>query len=108
MLHAWKTPAWVDGAPCVDASYTCTCPAVELAELGCRRVIVVSPEHGELYRDFFQSSPMPKSHGEVLLRVVQPSSNLAEIGVDYLKVTEDGLSAAYEQGVRAGQAFIAR
>ena len=34
MLHAWEIPAWVNGQPYVDASYTCTCPAEKLAMLG--------------------------------------------------------------------------
>jgi hypothetical protein len=50
----------VSGAPFVDASYTCFCPAVELAELGCREVIAISPEAGVLYRDFFHSRSCPR------------------------------------------------
>lgn len=106
MLHAWKTPAWIDGRPFVDASYTCSCPAVALAELGCRRVIAISPESGPVYTDFFQSSRMPQTHGGVPIDVIQPKRNLAEIGVDYLKVTEEGLVEAYARGRKAGESFL--
>jgi hypothetical protein len=107
MLHAWKTPAWIDGRPFVDASYTCSCPAAALAELGCRQVIAVSPESGQVYTDFFQSSPLPESHVGVPIRVIQPARNLSEIGVDYLRATDEGLSAGYDEGRRAGEAFLA-
>jgi len=32
--------------------------------------------------------------------------NLAEIGVDYMNVAEDGLEEAYELGLRAGTEFL--
>jgi len=32
--------------------------------------------------------------------------NLAEIGVDYLNVTNEGLEKAYELGLRAGTEFL--
>ena len=106
MLHAWKVPAAIDGKPFVDASYTCSCPAVQLAEMGCRKVIAISPEAGPVYSDFFQSAVLPVSHRGVPIRVVQPSRNLAELGVDYLKVTEEGLLAAYAEGRRAGDELV--
>ncbi len=107
MLHAWKTPGWIDGRPFVDASYTCSCPAAPLAELGCRRVIAISPESGPVYTDFFQSAPLPRLHHGVPIHLVQPGRNLSEVGVDYLKVTEEGLAAAYAMGREAGDAFVA-
>jgi hypothetical protein len=107
MLHAWKTPAWIDGAPFVDASYTCSCPATALAEMGCRHVVVISPECGPVFTDFFQAAPLPQSHHGVPIRVVQPRRNLSEIGVDYLKATTEGFSAAHEEGRTAGRAFLA-
>jgi hypothetical protein len=106
MLHAWKTPAWIDGHPYVDASYTCLCPALELAELGCAQVVAISPEEGPLYRDFFQSSEIPSSQGNASIHLVKPRRNLAELGVDYMKVTASGLAAAYELGRAAGRTFL--
>lgn len=55
MLHTWKAPGWIDGKPYVDASYTCMCPAIEIAELGYECVVAVSPETGPFYRDIYQA-----------------------------------------------------
>ncbi|HUL36835.1 MAG TPA: hypothetical protein VLW47_04055 [Thermodesulfobacteriota bacterium] len=106
MLHAWKTPAWIEGFPYVDASYLCECPAVELAQRGCDNVIAISPEAGQVYRDFFQAEKLPSSCGKIPILIVQPLLNLAEMGVDYMNVAEDGLEKAYELGLRAGTEFL--
>jgi len=106
MLHAWKTPAWVEGCPCVDALYLCNCPAIELAQRGCDKVIAISPEEGQVYRDFFRAEKMPSSYGNIPIFIVQPSLNLAEIGVNHLNVTDEGLEKAYELGLRAGTEFL--
>jgi hypothetical protein len=106
MLHAWKTPAWIEGVPYVDASYTCVCPAIELAQRGCDRVIAISPEAGQVFRDFFQSDILPSSWGSIPIYTVQPPSNLSEIGVDYMKVTDKGLDRAYELGHKIGIDFL--
>jgi predicted patatin/cPLA2 family phospholipase len=106
ILHAWKTPAWIEGFPYIDASYLCQCPAVELAQRGCDKVIAISPEAGQVYRDFFQAEKLPSSYGKIPILIVQPLLNLAEIGVDYINVTEEGLEKAYELGLRAGTEFL--
>ena len=106
MLHAWKTPAWIEGFPYADASYLCECPAVELAQRGCDKVIAISPVVGRVYRDFFQAEKLPSSYGKIPILIVQPLLNLAEIGVDYMDVQEDGLEKAYELGLRAGTEFL--
>jgi hypothetical protein len=105
MLHAWKTPAWIDGRPYIDASYTCMCPALELAEMGCTDIVAVSTEVGPLYRDFFQSIEIPSRYLGARIHLVRPKRELADIGVDYMKVTEEGLGFAYELGVDAGKEF---
>ena len=105
MLHAWKMPAWTDGQPYIDASYTCLCPALELAEMGCTEIIAISPEAGPLYRDFFQSAEIPSKYLDAKIHVIRPKSDVAEIGVDYLKVTEEGLIRVYELGIEAGRDF---
>ena len=106
MLHAWKTPAWIDRQPYIDASYTCVCPAVELAQMGCATVIAISPESGPLYRDFFESSEVPSKYGDSTIHLIKPDRNLADIGVDYMKVTNEGLEEAYYWGREAGRAFL--
>jgi len=106
MLHAWKIPAWVDGFPCIDASYLCECPAIEIAQRECDKVIAISPEAGPVYRDFFRAEKLPSSYGNIPILIVQPLSNLAEIGLDYMNVTDEGLDKVYELGSRAGAKFL--
>lgn len=106
MLHAWKTPAWIRGVPIIDASYTCSCPAAWLADLGCQRVIVLAPERGPVYTDFFQREALADSLNGVPLSIVQPARNLSEIGVDYLTATPEGLTAAHEHGRDAGRRLL--
>ena len=106
MLHAWKDPAWISGRPFVDASYTCVVPAVELAELGMDTVLAISPETGPMYRDFFQSEVVPPRSNGTSIHFIQPNQDLSELGVDYLKATDEGLDAAFELGVQTGSSFL--
>lgn len=106
MLHAWRIPAAIDGHPYVDASYTCNCPAVEMAELGYEQVIAVVPEPGTVYHDIFQSEPIPPSWGDVPIHLIQPTRSLGELGVDYATATEEGLDAAFRHGEEAGNKFL--
>jgi hypothetical protein len=107
MLHAWKTPSWIDGFAYIDASYRCICPAIELAQLGCDRVIAISPEQGLVYRDLFQNDTIPTSYNSAAIDIVQPGSDLAIVGVDYMKVTDKGIDTAFELGREAGKAYLA-
>jgi hypothetical protein len=106
MLHAWKTPGWIEGTPYIDASYTCVCPAIEVAELGYDCVIAISPEPGPLFRDLYQSMVIPADWNGARIHVIQPPVDLKEVGVDYLSATEDGLSEAFQMGRDAGSAFV--
>ncbi len=106
MMHAWQIPAAIDGRPYVDASYTCNCPAVEMAELGYEQVIAIVPELGTVYRDIFQSEPVPPSWGAVPIHLIQPDRSLGEFGVDYTTATPDGLDAAFRHGKDKGRGFL--
>jgi hypothetical protein len=90
----------------MDASYLCECPAVELAQRGCDKVIAISPETGQVYRDLFRAEKLPSSYGKIPILIVQPSFNLAEIGVSYMSATDEGLEKAFELGLRAGTEFL--
>jgi hypothetical protein len=105
MLHAWKVPAWIRGRPHVDASYACSCPAVELAELGYDRIIAVLPEPGTPFRDFFQASVVPDSWKGRSIQLVQPDAGLGEWGVDYMSATDEGLERAFAHGLAKGRAL---
>jgi hypothetical protein len=102
MLHAWKAPGWIDGEPYIDASYTCMCPAIELAELGYERVVAVSPETGPFYRDIYQARTIPAEWKGARLLFIQPDLDLKEIGVDYLSAQANGLQRAFDLGRTAG------
>ncbi|WP_193199442.1 hypothetical protein [Nostoc sp. MG11] len=106
MLHAWDIPAWVDKKPYIDASYVCSCPAVELAQLGCSEVIAVATEPGDLYRDLFQTALVPTSWKDVPIHIIRPDVDLKELGVDFTNATKDGLRTAYQHGENKGKEFV--
>jgi hypothetical protein len=105
MLHAWSVPAWVGDQPFIDASYTCACPAPELAQLGYREVIAIATEPGPLYHDMFQGEPIPERWGDTTIYVVRPEKDIATLGADFTSVSEAGMVAAYEYGQQVGSAF---
>jgi hypothetical protein len=107
MLHAWREAAWIDGRPFIDASYTCMCPAVELAALGVDAVLAVSAESGPIYRDFFQTGVLPDKVGTVRIIPVQPEQSLSSLGVDYLKATDEGVRTAFELGRKTAARTLA-
>jgi hypothetical protein len=108
MLHAWDIPAWINGKPYVDASYTCACPALELARAGYEEVIAVATEPGTLYTDIFQTTPVPADWQGVPIRLIKPDMDLKELGVDFTSATEAGFIRAYGHGEEKGKEFLAR
>lgn len=108
MLHAWTIPAWVDDRPYIDASYTCICPAIELAERGYRTVIAISNEPGPLYRDLFQREQVPSAWNGATIHLIQPEHDVAPMGADFTDATEEGMQAVYAYGLERGRAFIAK
>ena len=107
MLHAWPLPATIEGQPYLDASYTCLCPALELAERGYRDVLVIDTEFGPLRPDLFTSAPLPPVWKDARLHFAQPSCDLAELGVDYASATPGGLEACFEEACRCAERFLA-
>lgn len=107
MLHAWTIPAWIAGRPYIDASYTCACPAIEMAQQGYQHVIAIATEPGPLYRDIFQSEPIPTMYAGVPIHIVQPAINLASMSTDFTSTTEEGMVAAYAYGKERGREFLA-
>jgi predicted acylesterase/phospholipase RssA len=106
MLHAWTIPAWIAGRPFIDGCYTCACPAVEMAQQGYREVIAIATEPGELYRDIFQSEPIPSIWEGVPIHIIRPSIDPAKLGADFTDITDEGLVAGYEHGLEIGRAFV--
>lgn len=105
MLHACDIPAWVERKPFVDASYTCLCPAIELAELG-YKVVAVAAETGPLWRDLFGREPMPHHWGATSIDVIRPEQDPREFGVDFASASDEGLLDVYRQGEEQGRAFL--
>ncbi|MET9138966.1 hypothetical protein [Streptomyces parvulus] len=108
MLHAWAVPAEIDGEAYVDASYTCSCPAREVAARGVSELIAIGSDPFPLYRDLYASEEI--ADGTVLdgarVMVVKPREDLKALGVDYAAATAEGLVAAYEAGLAAGHGFL--
>jgi hypothetical protein len=107
MLHGWDIPAWVDGKPYIDASYTCLCPAMEMVDAGYQQVIAISNEPGTLYRDMFQLEAISDNYKGANIHSIQPDVNPKELGVDFTDATVEGLVAVYRHGEEKGKEFIA-
>src|SRR6266702_8027509 len=91
MLHAWTIPAWIAGRPYIDGSYSCACPALDMARWGYREVIAIATEPGTLYRDIFQSEPIPSTWQGVPIHLIQPGIDPAKLGADFTEVSDEGL-----------------
>jgi hypothetical protein len=105
MLHAWPIPASVNGKPYVDASYTCLCPALELAELGYCNVIAIATEPSPVRKDMFLRGDIPAQWKASRIHVIEPDFDLREVGVDFTSATAEGLKIAFEHGVEKGRVF---
>ncbi len=105
MLHAWDIPAWIGGKPYIDASYTCLCPAIEMVEMGYKKVIAIANEPGTLYGDMFQLEIIPESYKGVDIHIIKPDVDPKEFGVNFTDATEDGLLGVYQHGIEKGKEF---
>jgi predicted acylesterase/phospholipase RssA len=102
----WSVPAWVEGQPYVDASYTCAFPIAEMVTCGYSEVIGISTEIGPAYRDIFADEVIPDTLNGSSIRLVRPEYDLKDIGVDFTSCTPDGLIAAFQHGEAQAQAFL--
>jgi hypothetical protein len=107
LLHAWDSPAFVDGEAYLDAAYTCACPAMEMAEFGYAHVIAITTAPGVLYQDLFKTREVPPHWAGARIHVVQPDREPTHFGVDVTDATEPGLLALYEHGREKGREFLA-
>ncbi|MFJ3766497.1 hypothetical protein ACIPQJ_13790 [Streptomyces sp. NPDC090082] len=107
MMHAWSVPAEVGGEAYVDASYTCACPAREVAATGVTELIVIGADPFPVFRDIYASEEIVD--GSTLdgatVRVIRPEDDLKVLGVDYAAASPEGLTGAYELGLAAGHRF---
>ncbi len=106
MLHAWSIPAWVAGQPYIDGSYTCACPAIEMAQRGYREVIAIANEPGVLYHDIFQGEPIPDNWQGAPIHIIRPEIDPATLGAGFTDVSDEGLVAGYQHGLEIGRRFV--
>jgi predicted patatin/cPLA2 family phospholipase len=106
MVHAWHIPAFVNGKPYIDGSYTSMCPAIQLAELGYKKIICLTSEPNQTKLDFFSDKYIPEKIGDSKITFIKPDYDLSDIGVDFFKVTEIGLDKAYQHGIEKAKEFI--
>ncbi len=79
-----------------------------MARLGYQEVIAIANEPGTLYRDIFQSEPVPATWEGVPIRLIQPDIDPAKVGADFTDMTEEGMDAVYKHGEEKGRAFVAQ
>jgi hypothetical protein len=110
MLHAWDIPANVAGQPYVDASYTCACPAREVADTGPKTLIAISSEDRSLYRDLYGSERIADGVelAGAVVHVIKPQVSLQSLGVDFADASASSLAVCYQLGVDTGHEFLAR
>ena len=108
MLHAWDIPAWIENRPYIDASYTCSCPALELASMGYDEIIAISPECGPFYHDLFSTREILADWQGTPIHTIQPNVDLKVFGVQCTQATKEGLLAAYHHGEEISHRFLAR
>ena len=106
LMPAWSQPAWVSGVPYLDAVYTCSCPAPQLAAQGYRRVLAIATAPGPLMLNLFSNKAMPKHINGAEIFVITPERPLADFGVDVRDATPEGLVAAYQHGMEVGRRFL--
>ena len=105
MIH-WSVPAWIEGQPYVDASYTCAFPVAEMVEYGYSEIIAISTEIGDAYRDIFADTIIPDQINGVPIHMIRPEYDLKEVGVDFTSCTADGLITAFRHGEAQGRLFL--
>jgi hypothetical protein len=106
MLHAWDIPALINQKPYIDASYTCMCPAIEMVQAGYEKVIAISNEPGELYRDMFQLEEITENYNGADIYIIKPDMDTKELGVDFTNASVEGLIAVYQHGLEKGRYIL--
>lgn len=106
-LHSgWDQPAWIDGEPYVDAVYTAGIPIRPLLKENLSEVVVIHHEPGWPHLDFFRAEPLPTGYSGTNLYVLGPEGQLAEIDVEVMRASEEGLAKAFELGYARGESWL--
>ncbi|MFP3854465.1 MAG: hypothetical protein ACLFWD_09255 [Anaerolineales bacterium] len=106
-LHSgWNQPAWIDGEPYIDAVYTAGIPIKPLLMEDFSDVVVIHHEPEWPYLDFFRSEILPEELDGPELHVLGPEGRLAEIEVEVMHASEEGLAKAFELGHAQGDKLL--
>jgi predicted acylesterase/phospholipase RssA len=108
MLHAWEDPAEVASQPYVDASYTCSCPALELVSLGYDPLIIIDVETGPIYTSLTKKVRVEANAIGPFCFEVKPKYDLSDVGVTYLSATKEGIGRVYNDAFEQGLEFVAQ
>jgi hypothetical protein len=106
MMHAWHIPAYINGEPYIDGSYTSICPVIPTAELGYKKIICITTEHDKTQIDLFSDRYISDRTGNTEITFIKPDYNMADIGVDFTKASETGLEQAFQHGVEKAKDFL--
>jgi predicted patatin/cPLA2 family phospholipase len=106
MMHAWHIPAYINGEPYIDGSYTSICPLIPIADLGYKRIICITTEHDKTKLDLFSDKYIPERIDGTEITYIKPDYNLADIGVDFTKVSGTGLEKAFHHGVEKAKDLL--
>lgn len=107
MMHEWDVPAWIDGKPYIDASYTCSCMVDDVALIdNIDSIIVIGINPEGVYSDIFMNKKITaKDYKNVDVKFILPKYDLKEVGVDYTMASIDGIEKAYNHGYEQGISF---
>lgn len=106
MLHAWSTPAEIDGKPFVDGSYTLACPAAEIAGMRYDQVLVIGTQPGPIPTDLVGDRTVGAWLGDVPITTMTPDMDPADLNVDFVTAGENGLGELFNHGREKGAAFV--
>lgn len=105
LLHACAIPAEIDGMPHIDGVYSCACPVMELAAMGYREIIAITPDPGPLYRDLFRTATIPEMAWRSRVRIIRPTASPKSLGVEETIARDRGLIELYDHGLDRGLDF---
>lgn len=106
MLHAWKMPACIGNGAYIDGSYTSHFPTGFLTELKCERIICISAEKDKAFTNIFMQEEIPSQIDGVPVDIIKPDIDLKEVGLDFYKISGEGLKAGYIQGYEKGVMYM--
>lgn len=106
MLHAWNIPASINNEAYIDGSYTASCLIFPVMQLGYKKIIFINTEHDKIFKDLFTEIQIPSEIENANIHIIQPDCNLAELGVDFYSIKENGLQQVFSHGYEKGNTYL--